>query len=418
MISPNFLRIVKWRMALMKFSHFTFISWESDTNRMVLKQNRYCIYNSCYLTLYMYAVGAISLYHAFEYISPEPENGESDVFDVDYKPRDEAFSILSGLAHLMYALACMGWAGAMEIVLITRGGEFVDFMNLAISGNLKYQEVYKDHLGRDGYMRRSHNTTDMILLVTAIGSVIIPLIFVNVLFYEFCPEHQIMLRYLEIKIMFEWKFLPMVVTGYYCILQVADLVFIIVVMGMTYLNCYTNWLKLLTPTVVRINNGSAIFTCNLGCTMDEKQVIMVYKEQMVLQERFNNLVGNHYVTAHHSSFLYISAFGLFICIRNWRFIHEPGFLIAPIAPVCCTLTEGVEVKFVEGARKTSANYLKVVAKLAKKHRRQLRGIPKYLKSCRPLQAQLAYPYYQLTPGNFLLFINSIVDTLVSLLVSF
>ncbi|CAL8145261.1 unnamed protein product [Orchesella dallaii] len=418
MISPNFLRIVKCRMALMKFSHFTFISWESDTNRMVLKRNPYCIYSSCCLTFYLYAVGAFSLYTAYEYISPEPENGESDVFDVDFQPRDEALSLLCGLAHLMYALACTGMIGNLGVLMITKRLEFVNFINMTIQNDLRYQEIYKEYLNRHPNTNRYHTVSDSVLLLLAVGTLVVPILFGFVIFQEFFPEHQILLEYFEIKVKFEWKFLILHPFISYIVLQAADILFIIDVAGMSHMTSCPNWLELIQPDNVEIEEGTPKFRCHIGCTLNEVHVLRFYQEQQLLQEAFNDMFANHLVTGHHSSFLHIITFGLFICIRYWRIIHKPGFLMAPVAAFLCMLTEYIEVRLVERVANTSGEYLHTVRVLAKKEGKRLRRLQKCLKSYRPLQPQLAYPYYTMTRENFLLFVNSIIANLVSFLVSY
>ncbi|CAL8136698.1 unnamed protein product [Orchesella dallaii] len=363
-------------------------------------------------------MGPISFYHAFGYISAEPENGKDDIFDVEFQPRDEAFSILSGLAHVMYAFACTLMMGNFEILLITKRREFVDFINMTIQNDLRYQEVYKEHLSRLPNIKRYHKESDALLLLIAVGTVVVPFILGGVIFQEFCPEHQILLRYFEIKVKLEWKFVPMLVYAIYMILQVCDILFILDIGGILYLNSCPIWLQFIHPDAIEIEEGAPKFRCRIGCTLNEVQILRVYKEQELLQKGFNAMFANRLVTGHHSSFLYISTCGLFICIRHWRFIHQPGFLMAPLGAFLCTFAEYFEGRFVEKVTNTSGEYLRSLGVLANEEARRLNRLKKYLKSHRPLQPQLAYPYYKLTRENYLLFVNSIVDNLVSFLVSY
>ncbi|CAL8146241.1 unnamed protein product [Orchesella dallaii] len=376
-------------MALTKLSHFTYISWDSEKNRMILGNNYYGIFSTCYFILYLYAVGAISIYHAFGYLSAEPENGTDDIFDDDFHPRDEAFSILAGMAHIMHALA-----------------------------STLMMEIYKVYLNRIPNIKRYHKSSDAVLLLVAVGTVVVPFIFAMVLFQTFCPEHQILLRYFEVKVKFEWKFMPFLAYAIYMILQACDMVFIIDIGGILYLNSCPVWLELIQPEAVEIQEGTPKFRCHIGCTLNEVEVLRLYKEQAILEEGFNAIFANHLATGHHSSFLYISTLGLFICIRHWRFIHQLGFLMAPVAAFCCTLAEYIEGRYVEKVADTSAQYLHSLRVLANEDGRRLRRLQKCLKSYRPLQPQIAYPYYTLTRENYLLFVNSIVDNLVSFLVSY
>ncbi|CAL8145252.1 unnamed protein product [Orchesella dallaii] len=418
MISPDFLRIVKWRMALTKFSHFTYISWDSETNRMILAKNYYSIFSSCYFILYLYTVGVISIYHAFGYLSAEPDNGADNIFDDDFHPRDETFSILAGMAHIMQALASTLMMGNFQVLLITKRREFVEFINMAIQNDLRYQEIYKEYLNRIPNIKRYHKKSDAVLLLVAVGTVVIPFLFAFVLFQDFCPEHQILLRYFEVQVKFEWKFMPLLAYVIYMIVQACDILFIIDIGGMLYLNSCPVWLELIQPDVVEIQEGSPRFRCRIGCTLNEVEVLRLYKEQEILTEGFNAMFANRLVTGHHSSFLYISTFGLFICIRHWRFIHQPGFLMAPVAAFLCILAEYIDGRYVEKVTDTSGKYLQSLGVLANEKGRRLSRLKKCLKSHRPLQPQLAYPYYTLTRENYLLFVNSIVDNLVSFLVSY
>ncbi|CAL8145249.1 unnamed protein product [Orchesella dallaii] len=385
-------------------------------------------------------MGPICFYHAFGYISAEPENGTDDIFDVDFQPRDEAFSILSGLAHIMYAFACTLMMGNFEILLITKRREFVEFINMTIQNDLRYQgryhfinnlknernflniiqlaEIYKESLNRLPNIKRYHKESDALLLLIAVGTVVVPFILGWVIFQEFCPEHQILLRYFEIKVKLEWKYVPMLVYAIYMVLQVCDILFIIDIGGMLYLNSCPVWLEFLNPDALEIAEETPKFRCHIGCTLNESEVLRVYKEQEILQEGFNAMFGNRLVTGHHSSFLYISTCGLFICIRHWRFIHQPGFLMAPLGAILCSFAEYVEGRFAENVTDTSGEYLHSLGVLANEEPRRLRRLKKCLKSHRPLQPQLAYPYYKLTRENYLLFVNSIVDNLVSFLVSY
>ncbi|CAL8145255.1 unnamed protein product [Orchesella dallaii] len=418
MISSNFLRIVKWRMALMKFSQFTYISWDSETNRMILSEYHYGIFSSFSFTFYLYTMGPFSLYHAFGYIFAEPENGTDDIFDVDFQPRDEASSILSGLAHITYAFACTLLMGNLEILLITRRREFLEFINMTIQNDLRYQEIYKESLNRLPNIKRYHKESDALLLLIAVGTVVVPFIFGWVIFQEFCPEHQILLRYFEIKVKLEWKYVPMLVYAIYMALQACDILFIIDIGALLYLNSCLVWLQFIHPDAVEIEEETPKFRCHIGCTLNEFEVLRVYKEQEILQEGFNAMFANRLVTGHHSSFLYISTCCLFICIRHWRFIHQPRFLMAPLGAICCTFAEYVEGRFAENVTDTSGEYLHSLGVLANREPRRLRTLRKCLKSHRPLQPQLAYPYYKLTRENYLLFVNSIVNNLVSFLVSY
>ncbi|CAL8145264.1 unnamed protein product [Orchesella dallaii] len=349
----------------------------------------YAVFNTCFTISYCYIVGAITAYHAMGYISAEPENGTEDIFDVDFQPRDEALSILCGLAHLMYAFACTGMI-----------------------------EIYKEYLNRHPNVKRYHKESDSVLLLLAVGTLVVPILFGIFIFQKFSPEHQILLRYFEIELKFESNFLILLPLISYTVLQSADILFIVDVAGVIHMTSCPNWLELIHPDNVEIEEGTPKFRCHIGCTLNEVQVLRFYKEQQLLQEAFNDLFANHLVTGHHSSFLYMSTFGLFICIRYWRFIHEPGFLMAPVGASLCNFTEYIEVRFVERVANTSGEYLHTVGFLAKKEGRRLRRLQKCLKSYRPLQPQLAYPYYKMTRENYLLFVNSIIDNLVSFLVSY
>ncbi|CAL8129249.1 unnamed protein product [Orchesella dallaii] len=416
MISKNFLRICKWGVAIMKFSIYTYFEWDNDTNRLKLKKNMYFVFNQCYLMCYCYFIGVVSAYHAVGYISAEPENGVNEIFDVEFKPRDEGTAILNGLVHIMYCLAATGVIGNLGVNLLTKRHEFVGLMNMSIENDLRYQEMYKEYLERHPDNKRFHKEMDIILLIIAVGTTLVPVIFAFLIFQDFYPEHQILLRYFEIKVEYKWKFAPLLIYFIYMLLQACDILFIMDVTGGMHLICCPIWLRLMHPERVEIEEGSPNFRCHIECSLNEAQILRFYKEQQLRQEAYNSIFGNQLVTGHHSSFLYISAFGLFICIRHWRFILEPGYSMAPLAVLLCCFAEYMEVRLVERVAIKSGEYLQALGILARGEGKRLVRLQKGLKSYRILQPQHAYPYYRLTKENYLLYVNSIVDILVSILV--
>ncbi|CAL8129250.1 unnamed protein product [Orchesella dallaii] len=416
MLSKNFLRICKWRVALMKFSIYTYFAWDNDTNRFKLKKNMYFIFNQFGLMCYCYFIGAVSAYHAVGYVSKEPENGVDEIFDVDFKPRDEGKARLNGLVHIMYCLAATGVVGNLGVNLLTKRHECVDLMNMLIEYDMGHQEMYKEYLVRHPDNKRFHKEMDILLLILAVITTLFPVIFAFLIFKDFYPEHQILLRYFELKVEYEWKFVPLLILVIYMLLQACDIMFIMDVAGSMHLICCPIWLRLLHPERVEILKGAPNFRCHIECSLNEVQILRFYKEQQLRQRAYNSMFGNRLVTGHHSSCLYISAFGLFICIRHWRFILEPGYSMAPLAVFLCCFAEYMEVRLVERVAIKSGEYLQTLGSLARGEGRRLVRLQKALKSYRNLQPQHAYPYYRLTRENYLRFVHSIVDVLVTILV--
>ncbi|CAL8147180.1 unnamed protein product [Orchesella dallaii] len=416
MISEKFLRVLKWRMSLMKYSSFTFICWDNKTNRMTLKKNVYSVFNCCYLITYLYCMSIVSTYFATGFIFPEPNNGIDDVFDEGYQPRDEELATLCGLAHLMYACACLGLMGNLYVLLLTKREEFVNYVTVSIDNSLRDQEKYKELLQCHPEAKRIQTLSECIIFLVAAATVVVPVIFGTVIFHEFCPEHQMFLRLFEVKIRFEWKFVPLWLYVNYITLQCCDLIFILDIGGILYLNNCITWLRLLKPVAIKAAPESPKFLCNLGCTLDRNEVIMVYKKQQLLHGRFHGFFASNLVTGHHATFLHINAIGLYICIRRWENIYKPEYFMAILGPFFCILAEWIEVNFVENVMAKSAAYLNALDSLTKTGNWRLKGFRKYWEALHVLEPKLAYPYYMLTYENFLLFLNEVVDKVVFLLV--
>ncbi|CAL8145270.1 unnamed protein product [Orchesella dallaii] len=416
MISETFLRVLKWRMSLMKYSAFTFISWDNKTNRMAQKKSIFSICNCCYLITYLYCVSLVATYFATGFISTESESGIEDIFDEDYQPRDEELATLCGLAHLMYACASVGLVGNLYVLLLTKRKTFVDFVTVSIDNSFQNQEKYKELLEGNPEAKRIQTLCECIIFLVAAATVVTPFIYGTVIFHEFCPEHQILIRLFEIKVKPEWKFVPLWLYVNYMVLQCCDLVFILDIGGILYLNNCITWFRLLRPVALKTSRESPKFLCNLGCTLDKNEVIMTYKKQQLLHSRYNSIFANNLITGHHATFLYISAIGLYICIRNWGNIYKPEYFMAILGPFFCILAERIEVNFVEDVIAKSSDYLYALDSLMKTENWRLKGLRKHWESLHVLEPKLAYPYYNLTYENFLLFLNEIVDKVVFLLV--
>lgn len=278
-------------------------------------------------------------------------------------------------------------------------------------------EKYKDDLAGNVEVKRIQKISDCIIIGVAGATVIVPFVYGGLLFQSLLPENRLITEVLEIPLKFHWTMLPLTLPLAYTIINATDIVFIIDISCVVYFQGWVYWNTLLTPVSIKFVNGVPFFTCHLGCVLSQDELIEFYDIQKVLEKYLNKIYANWLVTLHHGSTILLSTIGLFICIKYTDRLLEPGFLMAPLAMVFCTVLEYIETMFVVDAHDRSDEFLMKWKNLAKCEKSKLKKSLKHLHGFRPIQAQLAYPYFAISKENFLEYQRQIMEFLVDFLVS-
>ncbi len=280
-----------------------------------------------------------------------------------------------------------------------------------------YLDKYKTYLAGNLDAKRIQRISDVIIVGVGGATVIVPFIYGGLLFQSALPENRIITEVLEIPLKFHWTMLPLTLPLAYTIINATDIIFIIDISFVVYFQGWVYWNHLLEPVSVTFVKGIPNFTCRLGCVLTQDELIDFYKEQKTLERLMNNVWAHWLITLHHGSTVLLSTIGLFICIQYTDRLLEPGFLMAPLAMILCTVLEYIETMFVVDAYNSSDGLLMKWKELAKHEKGKLKKSLKHLDGFRPIQAQLAYPYFAISKENFLEYQEQIMGFLVDLLVS-
>ncbi len=81
--------------------------------------------------VYMAVMFAITTYYITDYLSTDWKNGNQDIFDVEYKQRDEAKAALIHAGHAMY-LGAFVLFGGLWIRLYTMQTEIIAWTNMSL----------------------------------------------------------------------------------------------------------------------------------------------------------------------------------------------------------------------------------------------------------------------------------------------
>lgn len=139
MYSTAFLKICKFRMFPMKYSSCTYFLWNSQSNRVVLKDNVVKLGNSVYFMIYLLCTSTWATIRAFNLLLRNNENGKDDIYDDAFEPMDESRSILIALGHLMYSSSGVPLMVCALTRLMQKRKEFVLLANLTFDHLERYQ---------------------------------------------------------------------------------------------------------------------------------------------------------------------------------------------------------------------------------------------------------------------------------------
>lgn len=266
----------------------------------------------------------------------------------------------------------------------------------------------------------SAESTSVLLGLAVASEVFSPLTAVMVL-QPAWPEHRIFTEILEIplSIKSEWKILlPILAFMAYNVLCMADLVFIIDFYGIVHFYCSFVWTHILEPVSVKYGtNNLAIFTCNLGCKMSSIEIVQFYREKQLLSSFLNQFLGHILFTIHHASTLMMCTLGAYVCISYPERLVVPGYQAVPAAVVSAMTLEYLQMICVVRTKESSERFLTSLKRVLNMSLGKPVDIRKYLKTFRPINSQLAYPFYEVNKQSFLEFQNNVVDLLVTVLVS-
>lgn len=280
-----------------------------------------------------------------------------------------------------------------------------------------YAGKYQAYVDESLEVKLVQKVSDGIIIGVAWATVFLPFVYGVLLFQPVLPENRIITEILEIPLKFDWRLLPLSLPLAYTVINATDFLFFWDISSVIYFQGCVHWNHLFEPKSIQFEKGIPQFTCRLGCKLSEEELIQFYKEQKILERYFNDLFGHWLVTQHHACTIALSTIGIFISIKYPERLLEPGFQMAPLAMVCSFVLEYIETMFVVDAYERSNNLLSSWNNFARKEKGKLRNSLKYLRGFRPIQAQLAYPYFNLSKGNFLAYLNQTTDILVNLLVA-
>ncbi len=235
------------------------------------------------------------------------------------------------------------------------------------------------------------------------------------------PEHRLFTEILEIplSIKSDWRILiPILAFAAYNILCMGDLVFMIDFYGIVHFYCSFVWTSFLEPISVTFGTKDlATFTCNLGCKMSSTEIVQFYREKQLLSLFLNQFLGHILFTIHHASTLMICTMGAYVCINYPERLIVPGYQAVPAAVMSAMTLEYLQMICVVRTKERSERFLTSLIRVLNMSRGKSIDIQKYLKTFRPINSQLAYPFYEVNKESFLEFQNRVVDLLVTVLVS-
>ncbi|CAL8136249.1 unnamed protein product [Orchesella dallaii] len=402
----------------MKYSHCTFFQWDKTTNRICIRDPLYILLNLLFVAGYGFVLSATALFWVILHIRNDHENGIQDVWDVAFQPRDKAQDSLMQIIRLMYVSIWVLLAGVWGRMLYIRK-QHAEFLNIMINYAERQQEKYGRYLERYNPSKPHMRKCEAILFGIFAGTTFFPFLYGFLIFQPVIPENTFLTEVFEVKMNFDGSLLPLILmlTLDYGVIEGCEILFMADIGGVIYYDCCAYWTKLLEPIDLRFDKGEAKFTCRIGCVLTFDEMIEFYREQEILERLFNNIYGHIAITSLHASSLSLWTLGCYVCIRHSEDLLRPGFQMAPTTVVLATVVEYLPMVYAVEAYDNSCTFLKSMTVMVEKEKRATRKILKYSKHFRPLELQVAYPYYMLNRENFLAFINQGVDILVNLLVS-
>ncbi|CAL8128714.1 unnamed protein product [Orchesella dallaii] len=347
------------------------------------------------------------------------ENGKWDIWDTEFKETNSSVETsLICITDVIYAGGIFLAAGMWLRILQTKT-EVVGVIDKVVDGDTEYRARFASWLEHSRQAKIQQERSAGIITFLLVATIIFSMLFGFASLNPYAPDHRFLTELLEIPVKRDWF-----IVVYICIVdtfasQVAFYAFVIIMLPVLYFSCYTYWLHLLEPVATTIvKNKGPMFVCRLGCTLSEEEIFTHYREQERILQSMNKICAHWLVTQHQAWTLLLVILACFICIRHFDQLLEPYFLLMPTILICLYAVQYFETNFLVMAYEHSEAFLKAVRIHSRVWPKQRRNcILRDLQALRPLQGELAYPYFHLSKTSFLEFHSETVDNLVSLLVS-
>ncbi|CAL8146208.1 unnamed protein product [Orchesella dallaii] len=411
MISKAATRIIGLRTRLMMLSGATYLSWDSSKQQIV-KPNRFWVlqaFNAQLGGLYIGIIFAVDLYHKLvdEDITEEGEYTKNEA-DLEYFA-----SIMIEIGELVLAL-CIVFLG---FVCILKLDDFIYSFNQILSCSNSFYDMLKEkNLDMNAAHKKSEKMLEFLLAYLFIVSIVLPFGLAAAVFHPIEATHHILETWFEIKVTFEWEFLPLFIFSVIVLVACGGTVSILCSHIACYFMLTTTYLDDLKPVAIFKRTGArrSILNTKFFGEMEDVEILKMYRIQRLLNILLNDFYKSLLVSYHHVAVLATAV--VLICFAvKFNDIMLSGGIMAYVVVLGSVMAPFALMYFQSGMCgrlvKISNEFKRTSNKIGE--RRLL--LAKFARSSDTFYIQVAHPFYTIDNVTFVEFCDQVVSYVITLL---
>ncbi|CAL8112457.1 unnamed protein product [Orchesella dallaii] len=410
MFSQRLMKILRFRIFILQLGYCTPFRWDFKTNRLS-PASTYSFWNFCGYTLYfLFLLFHIAVRLAQTTILKTMQRHQTHTNKSSLQlQRPEIVT-----ADLIF-FAIVSVVECVLILILQRRKEIIIFFNEMVDLDATFEEMFRTNSNRPKLHQQTSASVEFLVLIAAVSTLLIPFLFGLFFLQDTQLLHRLFEEVFEIKIKVEMQYLPHILFVIWSANQCCGNIAIILSIIAMYMKFVVYWITAMHPTkILRKGHGSKLkYKTELGI-MNEQAMTKIYRIHQVLNRMFNSIVGNRLYSSHQATVQITVVLAGFLCIKYFEMMmFTPGYQLAFLAVFLCSFIELVETVIVSdaiGSSKTLQNKIKGMTKPRAE-------VVKCVADSWTLSIQVAYPYYTMERVTFLAFVQTSIDSLVTVLVA-
>ncbi|CAL8070534.1 unnamed protein product [Orchesella dallaii] len=410
MISNLTKKVIGWRVKVMTYAMCSNFDWDTKKEEFLIAKNYFNLNASFLLKFHICYPLMMTTYLISKLYSEQ--------------------GIGSGTEIGSYVL---GWAENLTIYMFVAiqfrvlgyRRHLASFSNQMFQYSKEMQNLLNERgLQLDNYLVRIIHTGELVMLFTALYSVLLPLAFVVCISVEFDPNHKFIEEVLEVNLQMSPAHLPYILFLFWISLSALNSTFIVGMVGIIYFQLSKICISVLTSVTVqkRVNAPNTfsrrieykVMTKGLG-VRDDTFVMKMYSIQQVFNKLLNEFYASVLISCHHVIFLAVFVFLSFLFIKYSALVLSSDVSVTALFMV--GISASITAEWLESM--ISDNICKMSEEFVEKTRRLTNRksyFYKFVSSCPNMTYKTAEPFFGVDKHTFPQFIQQGLEFLISLLV--
>lgn len=301
--------------------------------------------------------------------------------------------------------------GLVNLVLIRHRNE----MRFCINQLIQLNNQILQKLPLSEAHHRKLKRIEMLASTLSVVCFLVPLAISILVVCPMEPCHIIIQEWFDIDISFEPRFIPFFIltfTGFY---NCTNTVHVFACLLLFYHSVATTCLDDIIISGTTTPNGRhCLVKTKSWNIVEDTEVIRLYRVLQYFQILFNNIFSHILVAFHHVGFLVCTAVLMFFIIKYQHVVAELG-IFANIVIIALASVPVISVSMQSSMCEEVVGVSNRFRSLGLRRTKRRTVINKFLKSCNTFYLKLTHPFYSMHKDTFLLFMNQVLDSIITLL---